>query len=119
VVAARQRCRDYCRYWDDFPQDRNAPQVAPPLADTAFKRWLKGPRWLNAATAGFKRWLKGPSWLHVWGFFHVGQALKLNAAWVKVGPKDWPQQPGGWRARFLKPVHFPDTHNLEVRGILH
>lgn len=115
MVKARQLCRDWCRYWDGFSQDREHPQVAPALAEATFLRWLKAPRqWLNAAVADVKRWVKGPSLLHVWGFFHVGQALKLNAAWVKVGPKGWPQQPGGWRARFLKDVRFPDTHNLEV-----
>jgi len=95
----RQRCRDWCRRYDNFPRrDPDHPEGAPKLSWTTFGRWLEGP-----------------SWQHVWGFFHVGQVLKLDTAWVRAGPASgWTQDA---KAPFLKPIGPTDLfgpHNLEV-----
>jgi len=56
------------------------------------------------------------SFLHAWGFFHVGQVLKVDAAWAQVGPQGWPplNNPSRPTPPFLKELGVGQVHNLEV-----
>jgi len=110
----RSLCRLKCRLRNKF--QRRLPQVPPGATQRAPEAALpskpEGWSWVT------------PSVWHVWGYFHVGQALKLDYNWVKVAPEGWPTQgavaaAGGGAEKgpskgFLAVGGFPTTHNLEL-----
>jgi len=105
--VGRALCQGWCWIWNCFQRKR--PSESEPEGVTEGWSWMT------------------PSVWHVWGYFHVGQALKLDYDWVKVPPKGWPAQAMTAAAaaaaaaaepraseNFLAVGSFPNTHNLEL-----